>query len=211
MHEPAKKPFAGATPAKLALIAALAIVLIGVLLVQFGAFGGGAPRTASSTKPKPAAKPAPSSEVSEPAPKGSAAAATTRAGSATKKSPMASTPASRVAARPVRPWAPPKVEEIARYDPFDVPPPMVMLFGSNSTGRSPAAGGTSSADRDRTLHETLAALRDRGVTMILTDAEGPLAVVGDRTVRIGDRVGGFVVTDISLEEGIVLEIAPELP
>jgi hypothetical protein len=75
-----------------------------------------------------------------------------------------------------------------------------------------AAAGDELAQAEQAQHaamlaETLDAMRQRGVTMVLHTADGPVATIGDRTIKVGDMVGEYRVTEIDAD-GVVLEPTP---
>ena len=80
------------------------------------------------------------------------------------------------------------------------------------TAESAAASGSdikAAAAHERTalLAGTLEALRERGVNMVLYTANGPVATIGDRMIKVGDTVGDYRVAEIDAD-GVVLEPAP---
>ncbi|MFO7906935.1 MAG: hypothetical protein ACQESR_12290 [Planctomycetota bacterium] len=103
-------------------------------------------------------------------------------------------------------WPETPLEMALAHDPFALPPPLAPPPPSApSTDR---AGSERVKGRQRPevaeKHErALAAVRDRGIQMVLVDQEERVAIVGDRAVRVGEVLEGLRVVAISAD-GITL-------
>lgn len=82
-----------------------------------------------------------------------------------------------------------------RHNPFRAP----LL-----TAQPDPAPPVEPAAEEQEQQAELLTLRQDGVTMILGDAGGMVATVGDRKLRVGDVIDGFCVVAIELD-GVVLE------
>jgi hypothetical protein len=180
----------GATPGKLVLIAALGVVFCGVLLFQFGGMF-------LAAGPSPAQPPSGAASVDREEP----VVQTSTTGE--------SAPAGRPAPRAE--WTRVDLREALAHDPFAVSPALALLLGPEPEAPETQSIQLDEAEQVRAarLQETLGMLRTHGVSMILDDGRGPMATVGDRTLRVGDEIGGFRVVDITVQDGIVLEAVEE--
>lgn len=175
---------AGVTPGKLALISVLAVVLVGVLYLQFA----------------PGKKPA---AVAPPAPR-----ATTRAAAAAARMPnpqTAATGAGRKKTGTVVNWHSPQFDRVVAYDPFALPaafpkPPTAeeaALAQSTAVSSQDAAQKQAelAAARQKTESE-LQGLKQQAVKVMLTRNDEFVAIVGDQEVHVGDELNGFKVIAI---------------
>lgn len=92
------------------------------------------------------------------------------------------------------------VAEAATYDPFAAP--------AWSPSASDPASGAGAAASDESVAERFESLRKKGVAMVFVSAAGEAAQVGDKTLRVGDRIDGFEVVGIDAA-GVVLRPAPD--
>ncbi|WP_425397158.1 hypothetical protein [Aeoliella sp.] len=96
-------------------------------------------------------------------------------------------------------WPKPNLEQAVASDPFARPQ------WAQVAQAEPAE--TAASDRPMTAQaaesQALAKLRAEGAAVIVVLDGKPLALVGERQIRIGDRLEGFYVQDIT-ESGIVL-------
>jgi len=181
----------GLTRGKAALISVLLVVLLGVLYLQYGRSS-----ETSSTEPvvnterrRPAAAPA----------KQPPTAATA------KKTQNESGPPVAVAAavNEVR-WKSPSLVEVVDYDPFALPatfpkPSVIDPTGAGGEGLVAAAAADdakSLAEAIAQLQVQLEELKQRGVQVIVRERDQYVAMIGDRTVHVGDEINGFTVTEI---------------
>ena len=166
----------GATPGKLALIGVLAVILAYVVISQLpnGSSSAAKPDPPSRRTPRRGAN-ATTVEITKPA-----ALATEREA-----------------------WPQPDLKQAVANDPFARPLWARVAQGQGSespTNRSMAQLAQAAEDAKA---EALAKLRAEGATMIVVLDGKPLALVGERQIRIGDRLEGFYVQDITAS-GIVL-------
>ncbi len=121
---------------------------------------------------------------------------------APRKFPAKNLPVTAAPTTPLK-WPTISLAQAVAHDPFapEVSP------GTTTTASDALTDEVSralEAQRAATLAETLQALRERGVTMVLHTADGPVATIGDRTIKVGDKVGDYRVTEID-SHGVVLE------
>ena len=193
------------TPGKLATIAALAIVLVIVLVIQFS----GSSETVVIKKRKPRN------------------AAETNAGAV-----QASTEASSSAIR-VR-WPEIRREEVAEFNPFQVPDELQSQKAPQTTGAiqvvqqenptpSATTGSTTAEpptkptddqarirakERKSRLDKTRATaneLQKQGVALVLSTSTGAVARIGGEEVRVGDVINGVLRIKEINADGLVVE------
>ena len=179
----------GATPGKLALVAALAVVLIWVVVAQLpeGATAVADNRPTAS----PRARQRPPSAGLE------------RGQTEQSKSDAADQPKSdggeEAAARK---WPELSLERIVVLDPLA--PPQWLISARNIT---PTADEKSRLEaevqKQQRKAEVLEHLREQGTKIVVISAEEKRATIGDQTVRVGDLIEGFQITDIT-KQGVVL-------
>jgi hypothetical protein len=181
------------TRGKAVLIGVLAVVLVGVLYMQYGKHAGG-------------------SETGEVVP------AVARAPARTLPTPLTTTPETAAETDAFAQaallefdqtkWKPPEISKVIAYDPFALPAgfPQSSSFGLNVA----AGGGGTSDEKSKQLADALAELRmqldelkERGVHVIVGQKGQYVAMIGDRMVHVGDEIGsGFTVTEIDPKEGV---------
>lgn len=177
---------AGVTPGKLALIGVLAVVFAGVLYLQF----------ATTKKPAPVAALAPTPVTH---------AATIAA--AASRQVAAQTPASeRKKTLTVGNWHSPQLASVVSYDPFALPAAFPKPPTPEEAALAQSAAATSSEDAAEDAAEMAAAraqaesdlvqLKQMGVKAIIERDNKLVAIVGDKTVRVGDEIHGFRVIAI---------------
>jgi hypothetical protein len=113
-----------------------------------------------------------------------------------------------------REWKSPALSDVTRYDPFALPaafPQPVVFAGPGLTtpeGVLIEDDGTVDADQRAAalakVELKLAELQQRGVRVIIQGRKQATAVIGDRTVHVGDDVDGFTVKAIQAD-GVVVE------
>jgi hypothetical protein len=189
----------GVSPKKLALIGVLAAVLVGVMYVQFGGSGDGemADQAASAQTARQSQRPrtARTSETQE------------GAKSNDQKDEWLLASVER------RQWKTPALADVVRYDPFALPAAFPQPAVAGASGPTTSEGGVVVADgnteevqRAEAIAEIQAKLQElqqRGVRVII-QGRRQAAVIGDRTVHIGDDVDGFTVKAIKAD-GVVVE------
>jgi hypothetical protein len=186
---------------KLALIAILAVVLVGVLYIQFG---GGSESVVSS---EPAGyKPR--------RPVVTLAAAATPA--ATTRNTKAAADNGAIAGSPIvdeARWKSPNLSDVIDHDPFALPatfPKPELLEASSASGDDMVAAAAADdakrlADAIDQLQRQLAELQQLGVQVVVRERDQYVAMVGDRTLHVGDEIKGFIVTEIDPQEGVRVE------
>ncbi|MEQ8791300.1 MAG: hypothetical protein RIC55_33875 [Pirellulaceae bacterium] len=206
MSNGSRKLPAGVTPGKLVLIGVLGVILVTVLVMQFGGLGGDTTNTSS--------EPPASGRGRQTAASTKSTTSTTATTTAAQGRTEATTSTSSMPPRPQ--WAAMTAAEVRQHDPFAVSAVMSPWLGPEpvSAPDAPQAIDESQQRRATKLQETLNFLRTHGVSVIIDDEQsdggaGPTAVIGDQTVRVGDLLGGFRVVDINAEEGVVLEVVAE--
>jgi hypothetical protein len=195
----------GLTPGKLVLIGILAVTLAVVLYIQFGSsdaeeFVAAAEETSGTLSPpqrSAAALAAPASELAKTAPANAASAEATATSQLLDLSR----------------WKAPDVATIVEYDPFALPPgfpqPLKMVNGQALTSDGIVAAdaetrATELADAVAKLQTELDSLRQRGVSVIVREHDQYVAMIGDRTIHVGDEINGFRVTAIE-PDGVRVE------
>lgn len=189
----------GATPQKLAVIGVLAVVLVGVLYMQFGGSLGRA--TVDQ-------------DVSARAPRGPGQGASARHGEAEDMTTESGAKQEwLLASVERRPWKAPALGDVVRYDPFALPAAFPQPAATGVVGIGMAEAGVESADANSeelrraeaiaAVQAKLQELQQRGVRVII-QGRRQAAVIGDRTVHVGDDVDGFTVKAIK-SDGVVVE------
>ena len=182
---------AGVTPGKLALIAVLAVVLGGVLYLQFG------PAVEKSAAPAQfaAATAHPSSATETP----SAPAAEASANDVT---------APRKKTGTVTSWQSPELSSIVQYDPFALPASFPqpqhadeeVAMAQSAAQAEDATEQQAALEAERVKSEgELQGLRQQGVAVIIKKKAEYVAIVGEQEVHVGDQINGFTVIAIDAE------------
>jgi hypothetical protein len=178
---------AGITPGKLVLIAVLAVVLGGVLYIQF------APQSSSSPPP------------SHPVPPTVAAARKLPVQNLVGVPALPSETATlRKKTGEVASWHSPELTPIVAYDPFALPaafPQPTKVDEQGGLAQSEAAVDPSvqqaELEAERTKSESeLAGLREQGVAVVIKKKKEWYAIVGDQEIHVGDQINGFTVIAI---------------
>ena len=196
----------GLTRGKAGLIGVLAVALVVVMYIQYGPSNSDefvvVAEEASYSPPLPrrpiaAAPAAPTSRPAKPEPAAEASSEST------------STSQLLVSSQ----WKAPDVATIVEYDPFALPPafpqPLRMVNGQalSSEGlvaADAATRATALADTVAKLQTELDSLRQRGVSVIVKQHDEYVAMIGDRTIHVGDEINGFKVTAIE-PDGVRVE------
>lgn len=204
MADPKNKPASsGLTRGKAILIAALGVALVGVLYVQFGgttamvaAPDGYIPRRVPSIETTAANQSEPVSAAHlEP--------------NGTKAAKDAVRLASVVdAAR----WKSPPLEEVVDFDPFGLPArfPQQETVDLADSGEDLAAATAEESARKlaealQQVESDLRALQQVGVQVIVRQGDQYVAMIGDRTVHVGEEIKGFTITKIDPTDGVIVE------
>jgi hypothetical protein len=178
----------------------LAIVLLGVLYLQFGRSSGdsGFESVGSAPRRRPPATSAAPPEI---------------AGNAEKKHAMdKGSSAAVVTVVDERRWKSPDLADVVDYDPFAMPSSFpkseVAAVGTKERNLATAAAAEDAkrlADAIAQLQRQLEELKQRGVQVIVREGDQYVAMIGDRTVHVGDEINGFTVTGIDLRSGVSVE------
>jgi hypothetical protein len=176
----------GLTRGKAALIGVLSIVLIGVLYKQYGGSGDEASSapTAESTNRRP--------------PPGPGVDATSAAATGVQKEDVAVSSA-HTAVDETK-WEIPELAEVVQYDPFALPPsfpqPVAAIDPRLAEAGVTEPNANALAEAVEKLQTQLKELQQRGVHVIVRERDEYVAMIGDRTVHVGDEINGFTVTAI---------------
>jgi hypothetical protein len=197
----------GLTPGKTALIGALAVTLVVVLYLQYGP--AGSQGDAANAADMPVAV-APSGSLLPEVP------AIPKAESPSAASKAELPPTTPAAAETVptdstdhAAWQAADLATIVKYDPFALPP----TFPRPTPAAGPLAEGTVVDEAERAsqladtvaqLHSELEELRQRGVHVIIRERDAYVALIGDRKIRVGEKINGFTVTAIE-PDGVRVE------
>ncbi len=177
----------GLTPAKAVVIAALAVVLIVVVAVQW--FGGQDPEIAKS----PRTVAAEGGQAARPV--------------GTTQRDVPST-AERVSQR--TPWPSIPIDDIVQYDPFRVPEALMEHCSDAASGLSDSLAKRpeeeQQAEAEKQRESARKTIQQAGVRVIISGTRGTVATIGSRTVRVGDVIDGFVIEDIRTD-GVVMAVS----
>lgn len=184
MAEVRQNPISAVTPRQWATIGLLAVVLVGVLWWQFGASEPGPEDAKAGPAAPPPTSPAPTSSVGIKAP----------------------APGQSSGTAPSPPWPTIPLAEAAAYDPFQPLARQPAATPPLAKGRAKTNTSQDSAPRRARPDQLLAGLRKTGTTAVLRGPHGAEAIVGRRTIRVGDELDGFRVVAIE-PDGVVLQPA----
>jgi len=168
---------AAVTPRQLLVVGVLGVVLVVVLVVQFGG------ATSPTADVGPVGPTSPSGLVAGPRP---------------PARPSSSVAESKTA---LAAWPKLTAEAAAEYDPFAVPKTMAEKIAASTSAQN-RKSQKASPKRDASA-EKVAALRSKGISLIVRGQRGTVAMIGNRVVRVGDMVEGYRVVSIDLQ-GVVL-------
>jgi hypothetical protein len=190
----------GLTRVKAAVIAVLAVALIAVIYIRFGSADDGVPATlaepaGSSTLPEVAAPALPAPAVIAEAPD-----PTTQAALPDQQTAV-------TAQFDEAKWKPPELTMVVAYDPFalpsEFPQPVRTAVGEETAGgedgSDAAEAAAKLAEAIESLQTELRTLQERGVHVIIRGRDQYVAMIGDRTVHVGDEINGFTVTSIEAD------------
>jgi len=202
-----EKPRGRVTPKQWLTMGVLAILFVGVLVSQFA---GASPKPIASTTGSP-------SRARRPI-----------AAGATTDNPAASGSRTPIPDHPKddHPWPGFPLAKVLEFDPFATPASLaagsdealprgraekLALQKSAAAEKDRAAAEKAAmqkaedAEKDRAKHQqALAKLKQETVRAIVGTERGFAAIVGTRTVHVGDRLHGFLVKEIRAD-GVILE------
>jgi hypothetical protein len=198
----------GLTRGKAILIGVLAVALVAVLYVQFGRGGEKASGEAAGYRPpRPALAVQPVNSMAKPV---TLASATTPSNAQASKEKGAAMVPLIDGTR----WKSPKLETIAAYDPFALPPafpqPPKLTAGGKVIGADGLIAAATADDAKKMaeavekLHMELEDLRQRGVHVIIRQGDQYVAWIGERMLHVGDKINDFTVTAIDTD-GVHIE------
>jgi hypothetical protein len=106
-------------------------------------------------------------------------------------------------------WKSPDLSVVLAYDPFALPPGFPQPQQGAAASSSAQSGTVSAeyadvaaeqlADAIETLRMELEQLQQRGVHVIVRGRDQYVAMIGERTIHVGDEIGGFTVTAIEAD------------
>jgi len=181
----------GLTPGKMALMAVLAVVFLGVLYVQLRGTSAKSPAVVAPPTAAPKSS-AGQSKANESHDARAAAHATAR-----KKTVVHGN------------WQPPAITTVVEYDPFARPASFPQPFAAEAAGalaqneaqsREDASTQRAAiaAEREQ-MQSQLAGLRQQGVRVIIKRNDQYVAIVGEKEVHVGDQIDGFTVIAIDAD------------
>jgi hypothetical protein len=193
----------GLTRGKAILIGVLSVALVVIVYVQYSRLSGGAAAPASEAAASTplstrAARPSRSARVK-------AEAASVDSDGATQAALLEFDQAK---------WKPPELARVVAYDPFALPasfpqPPRLVDDSADAIGETSEAMAEARAKEQADALEELQAqledLQQRGVHVIFSQNQQYVAMIGDRTVHVGDEINGFTVTEIDPKAGVRVE------
>ena len=109
-------------------------------------------------------------------------------------------------------WKSPELTMVVAYDPFALPSafpqPVRTAAGGQAVdgddGSDAETAAAKLAEAIESLQTELRALQERGVHVIIRGRDQYVAMIGDRTVHVGDEINGFTVTAIE-PDGVRVE------
>jgi hypothetical protein len=183
-----RKVQVGATPTKLALIGVLGVILILVGYSQFGGFSEDVPPPTGESPVR--RSPEVVRKEANRAPDQVVIAEST----------------SGMSAKDLSKWRPPDLAAVIQYDPFALPASFpqpqptafeAALAQSGDQPTEPSLTGIASLkERTQQTQAELEALRHLGVQVVIRQHDQYVAMIGDRTIHVGDEINGFTVIAI---------------
>jgi hypothetical protein len=187
MNDYDEKSPARVSATQLSIVGALGVIFAVVLFVQFGPGGDSSPSADSAAQ-------ANDDSAGQSAASGTDVAKIANAGPQTPQS--------------ERPWPTYSLETVLEFDPFAKPSVPDEIRGDVQPGGN--AGNATvqnniDAEKKRLAREQgLAEARKETVQAIIGTERGFSAIVGEKTITVGDRLHGFAVKEITAD-GVVLE------
>jgi hypothetical protein len=191
----------GLTRGKAILVGVLAIALVAVVYRQYGSLGDGESieAAAGATELQPTAT---TSGQALPVAQAAAEVLASTDGLAT------------TADFDETKWKPPELATVVAYDPFSLPAAFprpsrtveaeLAAEGDGESAENADEAAAQLADAIEALQMELAALQARGVNVIVRGPNDYVAMIGDRTVHVGDDIDGFTITAIE-PDGVRVE------
>ena len=185
---------AGVTPGKLALVGVLALVFIGVIVCQL---------PDNSVTSQPATRDS-SEKLSQPSQQRPSDAGGTRSNVAKDTTPPTSQAPTE---QPIRTWPKLSLDRILSYDPLAAPDWLVDARNA-APPVDEASRLVAEAEREQRKEEVLRQLREQGAKVIVFSGNDKRAAIGNQSVRIGETIEGFRITDITREGVVLTELEP---
>lgn len=184
----------GATPGKLALVGVLAVVLATVVVGQL-------PDSSVAATPAAAGLRTTLPDSSNP-PKIANQQQTTSSQSKLHTKPSITTRNAKKKTSEPPTWPDLSLETVVAFDPFAAPP---WLNDARAAAQAGPADERflSEAARRAQKEAVLKKLQEQGTTIVVISSDDKRATIGKQTVRVGDHLEGFVITDIT-KQGIEL-------
>jgi hypothetical protein len=186
---------AGVTPIKLILVGVLSVVLIGVVYLQFGS----SPPTPAVAAGSAARRPVAAAQSSAPQ------AAIVPSASAVKKEQATPADASVIKADISSNWQAANLASVVKYDPFALPAsfPQRPKPGdeektAQETVKTEDAKAVEAArvEAIKAVQAQFVELQHQGVRIVMLRQDKYVALVGERTIHVGDEIDGFTVIAI---------------
>jgi hypothetical protein len=186
----ALKTKTGITPAKLILIGVLSFVLLTVLYIQFGS---SPVETAVAANESPHRHPAAAAAPPAAAKPTDDNKQTTTTVAAAMKTEIASN------------WQTPAVAAAVWYDPFALPPlfpQRVQEAKDNKLAKDALKtddGAAARAENLKKMTTEFGQLQRQGVRVVMQKQDKYVAMIGDKTIHVGDNIDGFTVVAIDAD------------
>jgi hypothetical protein len=186
----------GVTPGKLALIGVLSVVLLAVLYLQFGSLATPAVATGPTSH-------RPATAMPQSVPTQVAAPQTSDAKEQTPAPLGASSKFDRAGN-----WQSTEIAKVVQHDPFALPAsfPQRLKAGADRKLAQETAKTVDAKAEEEARAEALKAvktqfeqLQKEGVHVVMQRHDKYVALVGDRTIHVGDVIEGFTVVAIDAE------------
>jgi hypothetical protein len=189
----------GLTRGKAITIGLLAVVLLVVLYLQFGSAGSESNSESVAYTPRRHASTAAVDPSQQPAIEKKAQGAI-------------ATNVDAAAVVDLARWKSPNLTDVVDYDPFALPRafPQPRLGDTDATKAEGLIAAAAEGDKQKLADELARQqmqwqeLKQRGVHVIVRQHDEYVAVIGDQTVRVGDEVNGYTVTQID-SQGVQVE------
>jgi hypothetical protein len=185
------KKSTGITSTRLILIGVLSVVLLAVLYIQFGS---SSVETASPPYEPPHRRPAvAATQAATEKPAGDSKQSTPTADAAPKKTEFAAN------------WQTADVATAAQYDPFALPslfPQRIQEAKDNKLAKDAVKADDGQADAAaraeilKKLTTEFSQLQHQGVRVVMQKEDKYVAMIGDKTIHVGDSIEGFTVVAI---------------
>jgi hypothetical protein len=108
-------------------------------------------------------------------------------------------------------WRSPRLEDVVDYDPFALPESFPQTEAVETVANSEDLAAAAAREDSRKLAEAIGQLKSDvqqlqqvGVQVIVRQGDHFVAMIGDRTVHVGEEIKGFTVTKID-PNGVVVE------